>query len=57
VIEEDCATYYELELLYQQVLNFAVKAENPCLKANTLNSLAELHEMNGYIGKSHEKVR
>ncbi|EFX69074.1 hypothetical protein DAPPUDRAFT_62661, partial [Daphnia pulex] len=55
-LEEDGATYYELEPLYQQALDFAVKAENPRLKANTLNSLAVLHEMNGYMEKSQEST-
>ena len=53
-LEEDGATYYELEPLYQQALEFAIKAENPRLKATTLNSLAVLHEMNGYMEKSRE---
>ncbi|XP_057368859.1 tonsoku-like protein [Daphnia carinata] len=55
-LEEDGATYYELEPLYQQALDLAVKAENPRLKATTLNSLAVLHEMNGYIEKSQEAM-
>ncbi len=59
-LEEDGATYYELEPLYQQALEFSVKADNPRLKATTLNSLAVLQEMNGYLEKSselHAKLR
>ena len=42
--------------MYQQALVFAVKADNPRLKATTLNSLAVLQEMNGYLEKSREKI-
>jgi len=50
-LEEDGATYYELQPLYDKALNLAIEAGNPRLKANTINSLAVLHETNG----EHEK--
>lgn len=40
--------------MYQQALQLAVKAGNPRLEATTLNSLAVLQEMNGYLDKSRK---
>lgn len=42
--------------MYRQALELAIKAQNPRLEATTLNSLAVLQEMNGYIDKSRKQI-
>lgn len=51
-MEENGASYYELEPLYSEAVSLAEKASNPRLKATALNSLAVLQETNGYSEKS-----
>ena len=51
-LEEDRATYYELEPLYNQAIGLAIDAKNPKLEATALNSLAVLQETNGFLEKS-----
>jgi len=51
-MEEDGATYYELEPLYNEAVSLAEKASNPRLRATALNSLSVLQDTNGYSEKS-----
>lgn len=51
-MEEDGASFFEIESLYRQACDLAERAENPRLKANALNSLGILQESNGYTEKS-----
>ena len=54
-MEEDGATFYEVEPLYKEALSLAEKACNPRLRATALNSLSVLQEANGYSEKSSKR--
>ena len=55
-MEEDEASYFELEPLYNEAISLAEKASNPRLRATAFNSLAVLQEANGYSEKSSKSL-